>query len=589
MNELIMGVHIGHDSSITLLDRRTGRILFAEEEERPRKEKNYFGMPELVIENALNHVGATVEDIQTVALGWNLEKLDKSRNSFYREAMEKGDMRWGMKKLENMIQIQNYAGQLSQIFPKAEILEVDHHLAHALSVFPFQRIDDVNMVPAIIMDAVGEFISTTLYQNLDKKGNILLEWPVQASVGYFYQRWAEVLGFKGRQACGYFMSLAAHGNKKRYRKMISEHCVGKSPEGLDWISPDTFNPMAGYGSTAKHCFPETLIESLGLCCPPSEPIKKADVAAAVQAITEEIVLGLVRWLRERVQGQELILSGGVFLNCAVNQGILQSEIFEKIHLGPVAKDSGVSTGAAIYAWMNSMDSIPDSIPQASVFLGTRIMGEEDAWKELSDTYPDVTTPDDIQKALAQDLLGGSLVAIAEGPLEFGPRALGGRSILADPANRKMIPLLNQIKNRYSFQPIAATMSITAAREFFDLITPEPYMTTLYKSTSQAARKIPAALHVDGTCRLHTMEGEKSHLLYRVLQEIETQGRPAVLLNTSFNRKGHPLPATALDAIKEYCSMLIDVLYTSKMRIKLSWEEKESYLKRLKTKGERSDE
>lgn len=585
MRELILGIHIGHDSSLTLLDKCSGRILYAEEEERPKKQKNYFGLPEISIKNALKQLRAASDEIIGIAVGWNMSELENSRISFYKEALENGNTQWGQEKSDNMTKIKEYARQLTLTFPNAGIWEVDHHLAHALSVLPFHQIANFKTIPALIMDAVGEFSSVSVYRSLFKDKSILLEWPIRASVGYFYQRWAEVMGFRGRQACGYLMSLAAYGDKKRYLDMLFDGCVGKSPEGLPWVSPENFNPMAGHGDTANRCFPTALIASLELLTQAKDPMEKADLAAAVQTVTEEIVMGLVHRLRNLVESEELIISGGVFLNCAVNQMLKNSGIFKRTFMGPAANDSGVSIGAALYGWMKSMNFLPGSIPPASPFLGTIITGEEEIWKELKETYPGVTIPEDISRAVAKDLLNGLSVAIADGPLEFGPRALGARSILADPANKKMTNLLNSIKVRYTFQPIAASMTIPAAQEFFNLITPEPYMTILYKGTAQAESQIPAAIYVDGTCRLHTVDGKEPHLLFKILEELANHGRPAVVLNTSFNRKGRALPANANDAIIEYCILPVDILYTSKMRVKLSGEEKESCIECLKAKGE----
>lgn len=564
MARAILGVHLGHDAAAALL--RDGVLVYAEEEERVARRKNFFGLPAGALANALAGGGTAPDEVEAVGIAWDLVELGASRRELAELALSAGNGDYASRKLDRFGAIAQAAGELRRRFPRARFFEWPHHLAHAASVVPFDSGMRQSGVAALVLDAVGERDSATAYGDYTRAESRLLRWPLRASVGYFYQRWAEVLGFRGRQACGYLMSLAAHGDPSVHRERLRDACVGVSPEGLPWVDPARFDPARGDADSAFRCFPERLLRELGLGEPSRDVMAHAHVAAAVQALTEEIVVPLCAWQRRETGAASLAVSGGVFLNCVLVSAIKRHAGYRRVLTGPAAKDCGGSVGAAVLAY-RALYGAGAAVEPAGPCLGTAITGDEEVW-ETAARFGAVERSGDLAAAACRDVVEGRLVAVAEGRLEFGPRALGARSILAAPADPGVVERLNRLKGRFAFQPVAASLEAAAARELFGVREPEPFMTATYPAAPAAAAACPAVVHADGGCRVHVADGS-APLLTALLDRLRAAGAAAVVVNTSLNRGGEPLPRTAADALGVYCGSDLDVLYHPGARVHLS--------------------
>lgn len=568
---ITVGVHIGHDCSVAIFQETT--LLYAEEEERQRRVKNYFGHPTESLAAGLRHAGLRSEDVEILAVGWDLEKLVSSRERMAVTADILGNSSWARRKVERTLGIREGLQVLRDCFSRARLVTVDHHSAHAASVAPFWDSAETLTGPALVLDAVGEDESATAYLSAVDPSSAIIRWPIEASLGYFYQRWAEILGFRGAQASGYLMSLSACGDFAQYFGTLWSNLVGRSPEGLAWIRPEAFRPEAGYGSRAERCFPAGLLDRLGLSRSGCSLQRLADVAAAVQRILEEIVLGLAARLATTSQSKSVTVAGGVFLNCSLVRRLREAGLFARIYTGPAAKDSGVAVGAAVAAMCcrRPQPVVPTS--KRGPHLGTPVDSDKLVTFLEAAKMGMFSSPYPLAQALKHDLDSGYLAAVADNQLEFGPRALGARSILSHANDPRMAQRVNSVKRRFPFQPVAASMSSSAAEDLFGVHQREPFMTSTYEARPGAEEFCAAALHADRTCRVHVADEVTPSLLSDTLALMEKDGEKAVVLNTSFNRRGMPLPATQLDALEEYCSLEVEVLYCPPLRIELTREEK----------------
>jgi carbamoyltransferase len=558
-----VGIHIGHNSASCLFAGQ--QLLYAEEEERHVSKKDYFGAPWRSLAAALARAGISHSEIGSVGCSWDLEALQRSRRGLALLGCDHRARLWARRRLFAIRFKLQIATVLRQMFPCARFVAVPHHLSHALSVSAF-RAHEAHQCAALVMDALAETDSMTAYE-FEGSGEIkasLLRWPFDVSLGYFYQRWAEALGFRGRQAPGYMMSLAAFGDRLRYRNAIRNHFLAKSPEGLPWIRPNSFRPAFWRPGNAAQCFPESLLQSLDLKRLRSDSCQAADVAAAVQDLAEEIVLELASWIGYQTGCKSISLSGGVFLNCIAVGKLVKSGLFERVLTGPAAHDGGTAVGAGLHA-AGGAESGRGEEP-LTPFLGGEL-NEDQFVSSSGGMIFSPSSPEELARQMVDDLTAGRLIAVADGRLEFGPRALGGRSILGDASTISTVERINLAKKRFRFQPLAASMDAECAGRLFNVHSQEPYMTVAYTANDMARRICPAAVHADGTCRIHIVGAESPRSLQLVLAEMRRRGRLGVVTNTSLNDKGQPLPRTARDVAETLIGLPgVDVLYMPTLRI-----------------------
>lgn len=450
---------------------------------------------------------------------------------------------------------------------------IGHHLAHAYSAFmpsPFEEaailIAD-NAGSRYGTDEAGNPIVETISYGVGHKNEINIfkrvegidvdlgnhEFCTTNSIGYFYRTVSILLGFyhssKNNARIsedGKTMGLASYGTDKYVHQYLE--FVDFGPEG-DF----KFNAL----TRELEQFTNRLLEEGD-----GQFQVRADIAFAAQKVVEEAMLHAARYLKKESGLKNLVLAGGVALNCVANGRLLRESGFEKLYIQPASGDNGIALGCALYGYYNlRTNGKPERFKMEHTYLGRDY--EKDrlitALKSVADQESlEWSEPESLAEEVASMLMEEKVVALFQGRAEFGPRALGNRSIFADPRSRTMRDRLNlQVKKREWFRPFAPMVIQSKASEYFDLTTESPYMLIVAKVLKPDS--IPSVTHVDGTARIQTVTKSSNPLCYRILEEFERRSGIPILLNTSFNIAGEPIVETPEDAIRAFLAMELDAL------------------------------
>ncbi len=532
-----------HDSAAALL--KDGKIVAAVEEERFSREKNDDGFPKQAINYCMKAAGVSGSDLVCVAF------YDKAVLKFerlldnYISVAPRGlgsftDVipKWLHKRLWLKEEIKKHLGGY-----KGKIYFPEHHLSHAAYTFftsPF------NEAAILTVDGVGEWTTTSFGAAQGTKIKLItdIRWP--HSLGMFYSAFTYYLGFKVNEGEYKLMGLSSYG-KPKYYDLIMENLIDVKEDGSLRLN------MKYFAFTWDKVMINRKFEELFGVPRRTEDSKTEqihlDIGASAQLVLEEILLKMARHVHEKTRLRNLCLGGGVALNGVANYRILKEGPFDKIHIPPSPGDGGSAIGCAAYAYY-------------SILNNERII-ETDTTKMISnnvylgpgysnDTIKSVLEFKKIpyKKYERQELLERTAKLICEqnvvgwyqGRVEWGPRALGNRSILADPRNAKMKDILNEkIKHRESFRPFAPSILEEHTSEYFELDIPSPYMLLVAKV--KKPDKIPAVTHVDGTGRLQTVSRKANPLYYDLINEFYKLTGVPVLVNTSMNVKGEPIVNT----------------------------------------------
>lgn len=412
---------------------------------------------------------------------------------------------------------------------------VDHHIAHAASAFfpsPFEE------AAVMVIDGRGEKITTSYYvgkaYNLEKISDVSLPH----SLGLLYEDVTTYLGFLHSSDEYKVMALASYGKPvylDEFRSMIHP-----AENGQYTISD--LNLEARFGKARKR----------------DEPFLQHhfDIAFSLQKVLEETVLQLANWLQEKTGQKNLCMAGGVALNCVLNGLIRDEGKFENIWVQPASGDAGTALGAAL--WVHSQQGGKRNFTMDHCYWGPEYSDEE-VEKFLKWTKVPYRKLENIAEETAKILAGDKIIGWFQGRMEFGPRALGGRSILASPIHADMQQKLNEIKDREDFRPVAPVVLESDAGEWFEDAGVSPFMLFVYKVKPDKADKIPAVRHIDGTSRIQTVN-ENQHPLYcNLLKEFKKLTGVPVLINTSFNTRGEPIVCSPRDAIECFWTSPFDAL------------------------------
>ena len=454
----------------------------------------------------------------------------------------------------------------------------EHHYSHAASAFypsPFKE------AIVLTLDGVGEWATTTVAVGKDNKLEILKEIHFPHSLGLLYSAFTYYTGFKVNSGEYKVMGLAPYGNPK-YKDLIIRELMDLKEDGSFKLNMKYFNYATGLTMTND--------KFSNLFGHPVRNPKKdllndfhMDIAASIQAVTEEIVIRLTRNIAKEYKIKNLCLAGGVALNCVANGKILREKIFDNIWIQPAAGDAGGSLGAALAYWHHelkeSRKSYKDQMKGA--YLGPKFSEKniEDQLIKLKGKYTKKTSKE-ISSVVAQELSNSKTVGWFQGRMEFGPRALGGRSILADPRSEKMQKELNlKIKFRESFRPFAPSVLREDVNEWFELDDDSPYMLLVseVKKEKQIKMKaeddklfgieklnikrssIPAITHVDYSARIQTVHKHTNPRYYDLISEFKKITNCPVLVNTSFNVRGEPIVCSVEDAFNCFMGTNLDIL------------------------------
>ena len=455
----------------------------------------------------------------------------------------------------------------------------EHHESHAASAFfpsPYES------AVVLCMDGVGEWATTSAWLGKGHHLTPLWEIPFPHSLGLLYSAFTYYTGFKVNSGEYKVMGLAPYGEPK-YVKAIYEHLLDLKPDGTFRLNMEYFNYCTGLTMTGSK------FDAL-LGGPPRKPESKLtqremDLARSVQEVTEEVMLRLARTLHRETGIDYLCMAGGVALNCVGNGRILREGPYKGIWIQPAAGDAGGALGAALTAWHQFEDRPRTVNPTCDGIKGS-YLGPSFSNDEVEECLTRINAPyirlDDeaLCNRVAEELAAGKVVGWLQGRMEFGPRALGGRSILGDARNTSMQSVMNlKIKYRESFRPFAPSVLRERVADYFDMDTDSPYMLLvapvqekrrLGRTSSQDGlwgiellnvprSDIPAVTHLDYSARVQTVHQETNPQYYALLKAFEAKTGCAVLVNTSFNVRGEPIVCTPEDAYRCFMRTEMDIL------------------------------
>ena len=566
-----------HDAAAALVV--DGNIVSAAQEERFTRKKNDADFPRHAVQFCLRHANLTLAQLDAVVF------YDKPILKFTRLletylAVAPGGWRtfptvmsnWLGEKLDLRKAIR---AELPELRPDCQILFTEHHQSHAASTFYPSPFDEAAI---LTIDGVGEWATTTIGHGRGSEIKIQKELRFPHSLGLVYSAFTDYCGFRINSGEYKLMGLAPYGEPK-YAEAIRRELLDIKSDGSFWLNLDYFNFLRGTTMTN-----EKFHQFFG--GPPRGPEEKIeqrhmDVARSIQLVTEEIMLLLARHAREVTGLKNLCMAGGVALNCVANGRILKEKIFERIWIQPAAGDAGGALGAALAAWYAQTENLRVVVPTDSMQASLLGPGFKDDEIEMV-----LRSHNAVFRKLEKDALLDFTVEILktekvigwfQGRMEFGPRALGNRSILGDARSTKMQSVMNlKVKFRESFRPFAPIVRRERVADYFELDVESPYMLLVAPVKKELCREVspevkgldrlkeirstlPAITHVDYSARIQTVEHEGNPLLYDLLLRFEQATGCGVLVNTSFNVRGEPIVCTPDDAYRCFMNTEMDYL------------------------------
>lgn len=544
-----------HDSAAALV--QDGRIVGAASEERFTRKKHDEEFPQNAIEYLLHLGNIGIKDVDAVIFyDKPFVKFERLLSTYMATfpwslpSFVKAMPVWISKKLwiKSLIRKElNYSG---------EVLFMEHHQSHAASAFLTSPFEDAAILCA---DGVGEWATTTFGEGSGNQFRIFKEIRFPHSMGLLYSAFTYYLGFKVNSAEYKVMGLAPYGEPK-YTKQIYDHLVDLRDDGSFQLNMEYFSYHKGLRMT-NHRFDELFGRPARKG--EDEPLEQfhKDIAMSVQKVTEDAMLRMARYLHRETGKKNLCMAGGVALNCVSNGRMLREGPFEQIYVQPAAGDAGGALGAALYGW-HSLLNKPRTPGDFFPFTGPEYSDDEiQAFLDSKGAPYQKLDRDRLVKETARLLdEEQGVIGWVQGRMEFGPRALGNRSILADPRrpdNRDRVNL--KIKFRESFRPFAPIVLEEKAGEWFDLRGHKsPYMLHVCQ-VLEKRRTIPAVTHVDGSARIQTVSREMNPLVYDVITEFDRRTGCPVLINTSYNVRSEPIVCSPEDAYRCFMATNMDYL------------------------------
>ncbi len=546
-------------SSAALL--KNGKVVAGAAEERFNRIKTSRKFPYEATKHCLKEDKCEFEDVDYVAVGWNPGIHLRSYNYRFSDAS-----RW---RAEYLSSIPNHVLQLrkdkrvdhvEQIFEhpkgKTKIIYVTHHLAHAANAFylsPFKE------AAILTVDGRGEDETVLFATGKNNKITELRTIVFPHSLGLVYSAMTEFLGFQAHVDEWKVMALASYGTRnnpeyKKFKKILELQEGGEFEFDLSYFDYYLHDKQSLYSPKIKKLF--------------GEPRKKDDpitrthhqIAAALQQISEEVMVHMLEALAKETKTRNLVVSGGVFMNSVFNGKIASLTPFKNVFISSCPDDSGISIGAAAYVHHDILGLPRMETPEHN-YWGPEFSNDE--IKQAIEKYKlNATLVKDIEAYTAKLLSEGNIVGWFQGKMEFGQRALGNRSILANPRMANMKDLVNRvIKYREGFRPFAPSILEERVSEYFECKKEDrvPFMERVYMIKKDKQKEIPAVTHVDGSGRLQTVSRKTNERYYKLISEFEKITGTPVVLNTSFNLKGEAIVCTPTDAIRTFMSSGLDYL------------------------------
>jgi len=572
-----------HDAAAVLL--RDGQLLAAAEEERFTRIKHDYSFPKRSIQFCLDQGGITGADLDYVVFFEKpFRKLDRILMSVlqtypkswqvFRESM----ITWMIDKLWVASTLQSELG-----ISKDRILFSEHHLSHAASAYLCSPFDEAAI---LTVDGVGEWVTGAYGVGRGNEIKLQKQTEFPHSLGLLYSAFTAFLGFEVNEGEYKVMGMASYGQPRYVDKVWK--VVSQNPDGSFALNMDYFSFHHSTEQTYNRKFvqlfgdprpPKTLFFTEGTGFPkyfgtPPANSKElsaanqhyADIAASIQRVTEELLLGMANHLHRTTGLKRLCMAGGVALNSVANTRILNETPFEELYVQPAAGDGGGALGAALWAY-NVLLGKPRNFTMDHAYWGRSNSEAEigDFLRQNNIPHTHFPSEDRLLDHVVQHLMDGKVVGWAQGRFEWGPRALGSRSILADPRNPDMKDIVNtKIKFREPYRPFAPSVLAECAEKYFELPnathhSPARYMLYVVPVREEQKSTLPAITHVDGTGRLQTVFREQSPRYYSLIERFGQATGVPVVLNTSFNLKGEPIVNTPMNAFSTFSKSEMDAL------------------------------
>jgi carbamoyltransferase len=563
----ILGLNAYHGDAAAALVV-DGELVAAAEEERFNRVKHCAGFPELAAAWCLADAGLAPGELDYVAIG--RDPGANLRAKVVRTVLNRPSPRYVLERFRNASKVRDVRGEVAAALGvdsgalRAEFVNVEHHQAHAASAFFVSPFEDAAI---LTVDGFGDFASTLLAEGHGSSFRVLERVLFPHSLGIFYTAVTQWLGFPKYGDEGKVMGLAPYGDPAGHLERMREvvRLDGDLFElGLDFFRHDKEGVDMTWDEqtpTIGTLYSERLVEAFGPAREPGSELEKRheDVAAALQAMLEEAYLHLVRHAWERTGIPRLCLAGGVALNAVANGRIRLETPFEDVYVQPAAGDSGIAVGAAYYVWNQRLGK-PRGFVMEHAFTGPGYSDEECEAALAAGGFEAERLDDDaLFPLVAERIEAGDVVGWFQGRMEFGPRALGNRSIVVDPRRDDMKDILNaRIKHREPFRPFAPSILAEATGEWFEQDYTSPFMVLVYKTRADKRERIPAVNHVDDTGRLQTVEKRVAPRYYRLIEEFAKRTGVPVVLNTSFN-ENEPIVMTPQQAVETFAKTRMDLL------------------------------
>lgn len=559
---VVLGLNYGgHDTSACLMIN--GKLIAACEEERFNKKKHTREFPINAINDCLKQANLLINEIHEITLSYdpNLLKLDNfenligpTRNRFKINDLEKlKNLRKQDFDLENFVRNElKFSGKITSHL---------HHLCHLASCY-YPSGFDKSLI--ISHDGIGEVDCSLM--GVASKGTISIfhhgnQWP--NSLGLLYAAITEYLGWRYSSDEGIVMGLAPFGDdtklvnssEQTYREIFQKiiYPINDFDYEIDktWIA---FHEIRDKWVSDK------FIKTFGPKRIPEEEVKEyhKHIACALQNRLEEIILLQLKRYKEKFKIKKLCFAGGIALNCSLNGKILESKIFDEIFIQPASGDNGTAIGACYLSTKNAMPDLKTSRSD-NYYIGSKFTNEE-IQNALEVKKVDFFKPENLEKYVAKTLNQQKIIGWFQGGAEFGPRALGNRSILTAPFPKEMKDILNsRVKFREEFRPFAPSILSEFANEYFDINQSSPHMLIAVNVKTKKISEIPAVVHIDNSARVQTVDKSNNPKFRKLIESFYEETGCPVLLNTSFNVKGQPIVNSPEDAINCFLSTNIDVL------------------------------
>lgn len=587
-----------HDSAAALI--KDGEIIAAAQEERFTRKKHDMDFPENSIKYCLEEAGIELSQIDYITFYdkpfIKFERLLETYLAYAPKGIRsflKAMPVWIKEKLFLKNSLKKSLSKLGGIKEKElpPLMFAEHHQSHAASAFypsPYKE------AAVLCLDGVGEWATTTVWHGKDQKLELKWEIDFPHSLGLLYSAFTYYTGFKVNSGEYKLMGLAPYGEPK-YVDLIYEHLIDLKDDGSFHLDMSYFNYASGLTMTSEKFHklfsgsprkPESKITQ-----------KEMDLAASIQKVTEEVVLRLCKTVRKELGTENLCMAGGVALNCVANGKVLKEKIFKNIWIQPAAGDAGGSLGAALATWheylgnSKQVKSGEHNDFMKGSYLGPKFSDNEiqNFLDEVDASYKKVEEVE-LNKNLAKILSNGKVVGWFQGRMEFGPRALGGRSIIGDARNTEMQTTMNlKIKYRESFRPFAPSILREDVDQYFEMNNDSPYMLLVAPVNDKIKTEmthdqkklfgidklkikrseIPAVTHVDYSARVQTVHESTNPRYYRMIKAFKEETGSSVIVNTSFNVRGEPIVCTPKDAYRCFMRTEMDYLVLENFLLKKS--------------------